>query len=216
MHMPGFGAAAIHSRERRWGRCVDEVVIQRLKQRKMVQWALAYLAGAFALLQVSTSSASASAGRSRPRVGLIVARVIGSSSPLVLAWYHGERGAQRVSGTELSILALLLTDRRWLAVARGSGARRRRAGGCRESGAAKADAATASVSVDEKSIAVLPLVEHQRRSGQRIFLRRPVRGIDFGARQDSGSEDRSAATRRSISRTARTMTPHDRRAARRR
>ncbi|MGH9589518.1 MAG: hypothetical protein ACRD25_03950 [Terracidiphilus sp.] len=27
---------------------------------------------------------------------------------LVLAWYHGERGAQRVSGTEIVILALLL------------------------------------------------------------------------------------------------------------
>lgn len=27
---------------------------------------------------------------------------------LVLAWYHGERGRQRVSGTELVIIALLL------------------------------------------------------------------------------------------------------------
>ena len=27
---------------------------------------------------------------------------------LVLAWYHGERGAQRVTGTELFVLTLLL------------------------------------------------------------------------------------------------------------
>src|SRR3546814_11007368 len=30
---------------------------------------------------------------------------------LVLAWYHGERGAQRVSGAELLVLALLLAVR---------------------------------------------------------------------------------------------------------
>ena len=34
--------------------------------------------------------------------------IVGFFVTLVLAWYHGERGAQRVSGTELLILALLL------------------------------------------------------------------------------------------------------------
>ena len=34
--------------------------------------------------------------------------IVGFFVTLVLAWYHGERGAQRVTGTELLILALLL------------------------------------------------------------------------------------------------------------
>ena len=38
----------------------------------------------------------------------IIALAIGFCVMLVLAWYHGERGAQKVMGTELLILALLL------------------------------------------------------------------------------------------------------------
>ena len=40
--------------------------LERLKQRKLVQWALAYIAAAFALLQGIDIIARASAGRSRP------------------------------------------------------------------------------------------------------------------------------------------------------
>ena len=39
---------------------------------------------------------------------VIIALSVGLFVTLVLAWYHGERGAQRVTGTELLILALLL------------------------------------------------------------------------------------------------------------
>ena len=39
---------------------------------------------------------------------VIIALSIGLFVALVLAWYHGEHGAQRVTGTELLILALLL------------------------------------------------------------------------------------------------------------
>ena len=39
---------------------------------------------------------------------LIFALSVGFFVVLVLAWYHGERGAQKVSGTEIVILALLL------------------------------------------------------------------------------------------------------------
>ena len=39
---------------------------------------------------------------------VIIALIVGFFVTLVLAWYHGERGAQRVTGTELLILALLL------------------------------------------------------------------------------------------------------------
>jgi TolB-like protein len=40
--------------------------------------------------------------------GLIIAVCIGFFVALLLAWYHGDRGAQKVSGTELAILTLLL------------------------------------------------------------------------------------------------------------
>jgi len=80
----------------------------RLKQRKIVQWALAYLAGAFALLQAVDIIGQRFAWPDQVERILIVALAIGFLIALVLAWYHGERGAQRMSGVELSVLALLL------------------------------------------------------------------------------------------------------------
>ncbi len=79
-----------------------------LKQRKLVQWALAYVAFAFALLQGVDIVAQRFAWPDQIEKLLILALAIGFVVVLVLAWYHGERGAQRVSGTEIVILALLL------------------------------------------------------------------------------------------------------------
>ncbi|HEX7128770.1 MAG TPA: tetratricopeptide repeat protein [Rhodanobacteraceae bacterium] len=80
----------------------------RLKQRKLVQWALAYVAAAFALLQGVDIVAQRFGWPDRIEKLLILALAIGFLVALVLAWYHGERGAQKVSGTEIVILALLL------------------------------------------------------------------------------------------------------------
>ena len=82
--------------------------IARLKQRKLVQWALAYVAFAFALIQVLDVVAdSYDWPHSAMHVvfGLIA---LGFVIALLLAWYHGERGAQRVSGAELLLIALVL------------------------------------------------------------------------------------------------------------
>ena len=79
-----------------------------LKQRKLVQWALAYIAFAFALLQGLDIVAQRFGWPDQVEKLLILALAIGFLVALVLAWYHGERGAQRVSGTEIVILALLL------------------------------------------------------------------------------------------------------------
>ena len=81
---------------------------QRLRQRKLVQWALAYVAAAFALLQGIDIVAQRFAWPDSIERILIIALCVGFFAVLVLAWYHGERGAQRVTGTELLILALLL------------------------------------------------------------------------------------------------------------
>ena len=131
--------------------------LQRLRERKLVQWAVAYLAGAWVLLQVIALIGQQFDWPQGLLRGITVAAGVGFFVALVLAWYHGERGEQRVSGTELSIVALLLLI--------GGGLLWRVAPGPHDAvptaganvGAAKIDTATASVSVDEKSIAVLPL-----------------------------------------------------------
>lgn len=82
--------------------------LQRLKQRKLVQWALAYVAFAFALIQVLDVVAQRFDWPDSLERIFILVLAIGFFIALVLAWYHGDRGAQRASGTELMILALLL------------------------------------------------------------------------------------------------------------
>ena len=80
----------------------------RLKQRKLVQWALAYAAGAWALLQVldmASGSYGWPAAIMRVAFGVVA---IGFVVTLLLAWYHGEKGAQRVTGPELLLIALVL------------------------------------------------------------------------------------------------------------
>jgi TolB-like protein/Tfp pilus assembly protein PilF len=81
---------------------------QRLKQRKLVQWAIAYVAAAFALLQGIDIVAQQFGWPEAVRRGITLALVVGFLVTLVLAWYHGERGAQRVTRTELLIIALIL------------------------------------------------------------------------------------------------------------
>jgi len=80
----------------------------RFRQRKLVQWALAYIAAAFALIQVLDVVAQRFGWPDQLEKLLILALVIGFVVMLVLAWYHGERGAQKVSSTEIVIVALLL------------------------------------------------------------------------------------------------------------
>ena len=82
--------------------------LDRLRQRKLVQWALAYVAGAFAFLQgIDIVATKFGWPESVERI-LIVAMCVGFFLALLLAWYHGEQGRQRASGTELLLIALVL------------------------------------------------------------------------------------------------------------
>ena len=83
-------------------------LLRRLRERKLVQWALAYIAAAFALIQVSDVVGQQFEWPDGVRRGVTIALAVGFFVTLVLAWYHGEKGAQRVSGTELLLVALLL------------------------------------------------------------------------------------------------------------
>jgi TolB-like protein/Tfp pilus assembly protein PilF len=83
-------------------------LIDDLKQRKLVQWSVAYVAAAFALVQGVDIVAQRFAWPEAIERMLIIASFVGFFVTMLLAWYHGERGAQKVSGTELLILSLLL------------------------------------------------------------------------------------------------------------
>jgi TolB-like protein/Flp pilus assembly protein TadD len=82
--------------------------LKRLKERKLVQWTLAYVAAAFALIQVLDVIGHQFGWPDAVGRAFTVAAAGGFFIALVLAWYHGERGAQRVSGPELLMMALLL------------------------------------------------------------------------------------------------------------
>jgi TolB-like protein/Tfp pilus assembly protein PilF len=124
--------------------------VQRLKERKLVQWTAAYVAAAFALLQGIDIVAQQFGWPEGVRRGITLALVVGFFVTLVLAWYHGERGAQRVTGTELLILALLL--------AIGGGFLWRFAASSRVPAliSANSTAPASPAAIPEKSIAVLP------------------------------------------------------------
>ena len=83
-------------------------LLDRLKQRKLVQWALAYLAGAWLLLQLlDVLEDPLGLTPAFDRVVLVVA-AMGFLATLTLAWFHGEKGRQRLGGVEVLILALVL------------------------------------------------------------------------------------------------------------
>jgi TolB-like protein len=129
-----------------------EDFFERLKQRKLVQWALAYAAAAFALIQVLDIVAQRFGWPDSVERFTIVAMAVGFFVTLVLAWYHGERGAQKTTSTELLILALLLTIGGVVAW------RLAPAPSTQATAAASAPAAnpTSAAAVPAKSIAVLP------------------------------------------------------------
>ena len=83
-------------------------LLDRLRQRKIVQWALAYLAGGFALLQaVDIIGQRFGFPEMIVRV-LIVVLAVGFFAALVLAWYHGELRRHAARHAQRSLLALLL------------------------------------------------------------------------------------------------------------
>ena len=135
---------------------------ERLRQRKIVQWAVAYFAAAFALIQVLDLVGQRFGWPDWIARAAIVVAAIGFAITLVLAWYHGERGQQRVTAIEVVVVATLVAiGGTWVwhvahpaAVAKA------------ESAAALAPSASAK---DLRSIAVLPLVNTSGDPGNEYF-----------------------------------------------
>jgi TolB-like protein len=79
-----------------------------LRRRKVVQWGIAYVAAAWGLLQGFAYLISVFGWPPSLQRPVTMALLIGLPIALVLAWYHGDRGHQRVSGREFTILTVLL------------------------------------------------------------------------------------------------------------
>jgi TolB-like protein/Tfp pilus assembly protein PilF len=78
-----------------------------LRRRKVVQWGLLYAACAWGFLQGLEYVAESFHWPDQVRQVSILALLTGLPIALVIAWYHGDLGARRVSGTELAIVTLL-------------------------------------------------------------------------------------------------------------
>ena len=130
-----------------------------LRRRKLVQWGLAYAAGAWGFQQglAYVSTLLNWPVQVQRLTGL--ALLIGLPLALVLAWYHGDRGQQRITTPEFAILTLLLLL--------GGGAfwyyqranETHKAPSTAVQPAAPAAPLEAAAAPDEKSIAVLPFVD---------------------------------------------------------
>lgn len=106
---PGRAAAGRRYTRRGWGAgaCVEEF-FARLKEHKLVQWLLGYAAVAVALIPVLDIVAAQFGWPESLRRGITLVLIMGFFVVLVLAWYHGERGAQKMPRSEKLILVGLI------------------------------------------------------------------------------------------------------------
>ena len=124
----------------------------------MVQWALAYAAGAWVLLQVLGFVSDSFAWPATVKQIATILLAIGLPIVVVLGWYHGDRGQQRVTGPELAVLTLLLLlggGLLWLYA--------QRSAPTMSTAAAVKPAPTSAVTDARPSIAVLPFENRSRR-----------------------------------------------------
>jgi TolB-like protein/Tfp pilus assembly protein PilF len=134
-------------------------LIERLTQRKIAQWAIAYVAGAWLLVEVLSFVAENFGWPAGIVRGAAVFLGVGFFVALVLAWYHGEKGQQRVTRLELSIIAGLLLSASVAAayVSRGSASQEPEIG------------APPTLTIDPRAIAVLPFADMSPEGDQEYF-----------------------------------------------
>jgi TolB-like protein len=79
-----------------------------LRRRKVVQWGMLYVAGAWGFLQGLGFLTDTYGWPHQLQQLTTLALIIGLPIVLVIAWYHGDRGEQRVTTAEFAIITLLL------------------------------------------------------------------------------------------------------------
>ena len=131
---------------------LGESTWSKLRRRQVVQWGLAYCAGAWGLLQGIGFTADAFALPNQIKQIALLLLLVGLPIVVVVAWFHGDRGEQRVTRIELTILTLLFLfggGLFWLSYDRVNG----------ESAASRSErnAQTSETTIaDKPSLAVLP------------------------------------------------------------
>lgn len=85
-----------------------ERFLQRARDRAMLPWALAYLAGAWASLEIVGFMTQLNGWPALVQRSFAVLAFAGFFVTLVVTWFHGERGRQRIRGSEVLIIALVL------------------------------------------------------------------------------------------------------------
>lgn len=80
-------------------------ILERLKERRVLEWSLSYLGVAWLIVQVADAVADQWNIPAPVLRRLDIILLMGLFFAVVIAWYHGEKGRQRVSGPELLILA---------------------------------------------------------------------------------------------------------------
>jgi len=133
-----------------------EGLLERLRRRKVGQWGIVYAAGAWGFLQGLQYVTGTFHWPAQVQQVVTLALLVGLPIVLVIAWYHGDRGQQRVSAAELVIITLLFL------VGGGIFWRYDRAGNVETPPVAVAGPVAPSIAafpaVADKSIAVLPFV----------------------------------------------------------
>ena len=135
----------------------------RIRQHKVVEWSLAYIAFGYAALHGSQMlRETLEWPASVPRFTLF-ALLLGLPIAVTLAWYHGHRAQRRVSRVELAILIALLLGAGsmlwWLSSSNGS----------RVGASASREAGQATLPLGNKSIAVLPFADLSEKRDQEYF-----------------------------------------------
>src|SRR6266853_5749289 len=81
---------------------------RRINDHKMVQWSVAYVALAYGAQHAVTLITEAFEWpHAVERVSMLLL-ALGLPVVITLAWYHGARASRRISGPELTIIAILL------------------------------------------------------------------------------------------------------------
>src|SRR5215469_4302849 len=86
----------------------DGAIWHRIREHKIIQWALGYLAAALALTHAEELIARAFEWPEFISRALIVVLALGLPIAITLAWYHGHRASRHVTGAEATIIAILL------------------------------------------------------------------------------------------------------------
>lgn len=140
----------------------------KLRRRKVVQWGLAYAAGAWGLLQGLEYVSDTFGWPRQLQQATTLALLVGLPIVLVIAWYHGDRGEQRVTAVELAIITLLFLL--------GGGIFWRYERALEETPStaesmepAASVAAAAAPAVEQQSVAVLPFANMSDAAGSEYF-----------------------------------------------